>query len=114
MEDPNQSQVQKIFIIGSINVDFFYSVQNLPRKGETLQMKLIHQALGGKGFNQAINIANFFKEEKNIPEMFFVGAVGDDGSGSEHLNGNFRNFFLKKIFCFFSPKIYFYLFLFLV
>lgn len=87
MENINIAQSHKIFIIGSCDLDFFYSVDHLPRTGETLQMNLMHQALGGKGFNQAINMVHSFEKEEERPEMFFVGAVGNDGSGANHIEG---------------------------
>lgn len=82
---PKASNHQKVLIIGSINIDLFYSVDHLPRKSETLKMKFLSRDLGGKGFNQAMNIAAYFNQKKSDCEIFFVGAVGQDGSGVPHL-----------------------------
>lgn len=80
---------QKIFILGSINIDNFYSVDHIPRKSETIQMKFMHSALGGKGFNQAICLAHYYQGFTQKPEFFFIGAVGNDNSAEKHLQGNF-------------------------
>lgn len=46
-----------IFNLGSINIDFVYGLENMPRPGETLAAKSFHKGLGGKGANQSIAIA---------------------------------------------------------
>lgn len=85
---PKSDSRQKVFIIGSINIDLFYSVDHLPRKSETLKMKFLSKDLGGKGFNQAMNIASCFQQKESDFDIFFVGAVGKDGTGIPHLSSN--------------------------
>lgn len=46
-----------IFNLGSINIDFIYTVSHFPAAGETLTTSSFMQALGGKGANQSIALA---------------------------------------------------------
>jgi len=43
-----------VFCLGSINADFFYRLDALPKAGETLSAHGFSQGLGGKGVNQSI------------------------------------------------------------
>lgn len=46
-----------IWNLGSINIDHFYRLDQLPRPGETLAARSHAQGLGGKGANQSIAAA---------------------------------------------------------
>ncbi|KRM88429.1 ribokinase [Lacticaseibacillus thailandensis] len=62
-------------IIGSINLDQIFAVQQIPHPGETLIADSLTEAPGGKGANQAVAAA------LNGVDVDFIGRVGDDGSG---------------------------------
>ncbi|EJJ28155.1 ribokinase [Rhizobium sp. CF142] len=61
-----------IVTFGSINVDFVYSVAEMPQPGQTLMAKTLRTEAGGKGANQALAAA------RDGAEVVMVGAVGDD------------------------------------
>jgi ribokinase len=46
-----------IFNLGSINVDYFYTLPHLVAAGETLASTSVSAALGGKGANQSVALA---------------------------------------------------------
>ncbi len=47
----------KILNIGSINKDFFYSVKNIVKPGETISSKNLSVKIGGKGLNQSVAVS---------------------------------------------------------
>lgn len=61
-----------IVTFGSINVDFVYSVAEMPQPGQTLMAKTFRAEADGKGANQALAAA------RDGAEVVMVGAVGDD------------------------------------
>lgn len=67
--------MNKITIVGSINVDNILHVKTLPQPGETIAMSDFSKAPGGKGANQAVAAA---RANANVT---FVGRVGDDENG---------------------------------
>ncbi|MBQ7809028.1 ribokinase, partial [Rhodococcus sp. (in: high G+C Gram-positive bacteria)] len=67
----------RIVVVGSINMDLTTSVSRFPAPGETLLGTAFATAAGGKGSNQAIAAA------KAGGDVSFVGAVGDDGFGTQ-------------------------------
>jgi ribokinase len=66
-------------IVGSINVDLVFTVERLPRAGETVAAGRFERHGGGKGANQAVAAARAGATVK------FVGAVGNDGAGTQAL-----------------------------
>ena len=52
----------KILNIGSINKDFFYSVNNFVKPGETISSNNYDIKIGGKGLNQSVGIAKAGKK----------------------------------------------------
>lgn len=66
-----------ITVIGSSNTDFTVKVARLPRTGETLSGGEMFMAHGGKGANQAAQIAKLKKP------VCFVGNIGEDCFGDE-------------------------------
>lgn len=62
-------------IIGSINLDQIFAVQQIPHPGETLIADNLAEAPGGKGANQAVAAA------LNGMDVDFIGRVGNDGAG---------------------------------
>ena len=67
----------KILVVGSINVDYFISTDVFPKAGETVAGNGFRKAAGGKGANQAVQMARL----GNAVTM--VGAVGGDADGRE-------------------------------
>ena len=69
--------VNRVMILGSINVDSIYQVTRFPQPGETIAVKQKSYAPGGKGANQAVAAA------RSGAKVSFVGAVGADNDGQE-------------------------------
>jgi ribokinase len=67
--------MNKITIIGSINLDTTLRVSNMPKPGETLHAKEHFTAGGGKGANQAV------AAKRSGADTYFIGAIGKDGAG---------------------------------
>lgn len=61
-----------IVVVGSINADLFFTVDQLPKRGETVLCPQYQMYIGGKGANQAIAAANAGASTR------MVGAVGND------------------------------------
>ena len=72
--------MNKITIIGSINLDTTVRTQQLPKPGETVHSKELFTSGGGKGANQAIAAA------RNDAKVNFIGAVGKDSNGEMMLD----------------------------
>lgn len=70
-----KQKINKITIIGSINLDTTIRTEQLPKPGETIHSKEMFTSGGGKGANQAIAAA------RNGAEVNFIGAVGNDSAG---------------------------------
>lgn len=76
---PGGMRKPRIVVVGSINMDLTTSVSRFPAPGETLLGTAFATSAGGKGSNQAISAA------KAGGDVTFIGAVGDDGFGSQLL-----------------------------
>lgn len=66
---------RRVAVIGSANMDFFAQVASLPAPGETVRSASFDKFFGGKGANQAVQLARLGAE------TLFVGCVGDDDMG---------------------------------
>lgn len=83
--------VNKIVILGSLNLDSILQISRLPQPGETLSMIEKNSAPGGKGANQAVAAARTGKAQ-----TAFIGRVGQDETGNfllktlkkDHINTN--------------------------
>ncbi len=64
----------KILSLGSLNIDFVYSVGHINLEGETISARDLEQKQGGKGLNQSVALA------LAGAEVFMAGCVGADGS----------------------------------
>lgn len=62
-------------VVGSVNVDLFVLVDELPGRGETVLGRGTRREVGGKGANQAVALARLGAATS------LVGAVGDDDDG---------------------------------
>lgn len=71
----------KIVVIGSLNVDTTYSLPHIPKEGETIIANNKTTQRGGKGQNQAIQMARLGAE------VAMIGAVGSDAEGAELIKG---------------------------
>jgi len=75
----------RVCVVGSVNLDIGFDVQNLPRPGETALAGSVRSTPGGKGANQAVAAA------RAGADVQFVGAVGDDAAAAQlraHLEAN--------------------------
>lgn len=63
----------KVLNIGSLNIDYVYSVQHIVRPGETLATSDMNIYPGGKGINQSIALA------KAGASVYHCGLIGEDG-----------------------------------
>lgn len=66
--------MNRIVVVGSINLDLFAHVERHPKPGETLAGSSVAEAPGGKGANQAL-AARLLGADVTM-----VGAVGDDSN----------------------------------
>lgn len=71
--------MQRVTVLGSINLDHILHIKRVPTPGETLAMQNLTQAPGGKGANQAIAAV------RSGAEVHFVGRIGSDDAG-QHLH----------------------------
>ncbi len=69
--------MNRVIVLGSINVDSIYQVTRFPQPGETISVKQKSYAPGGKGANQAVAAA------RSGARVSFIGAVGADNDGQE-------------------------------
>lgn len=67
----------KIAVLGSSNMDFVYTVEEMPRTGETIKSRGFRKVPGGKGANQACACG------KLGGDCVFLSAVGKDDSGEK-------------------------------
>lgn len=70
------TKINKITVIGSINLDTTIRTEHLPKPGETIHSKEMFTSGGGKGANQAIAAA------RNGGKVNFIAAVGNDTAGT--------------------------------
>lgn len=69
----------KVYVLGSINIDLVVEVDYLPKAGETLKGKQFLRNLGGKGANQAISARRLGCDTT------LIASVGNDPFGKEAL-----------------------------
>ncbi len=62
--------MQRICVIGSINIDIVFKVASIVRPGETITSESAARFLGGKGQNQAVAL------RKAWPEVLLAGNIG--------------------------------------
>jgi ribokinase len=64
--------MNKVFVLGSINLDLNFIVDQIPESGETIKSQDFFISSGGKGANQAVAIA------KQNTEVIMLGSIGND------------------------------------
>lgn len=69
---PFDCQSQKITVVGSINIDNYLKVEELPVTGKTVQTTASSLYPGGKGINQSIGASRLGAQ------VALIGAVGND------------------------------------
>lgn len=67
--------MNRICVLGSINMDLVVNVENMPKVGETILSKSFQKIAGGKGANQAIAASRC----KSLVSM--IGKIGKDDNG---------------------------------
>lgn len=67
--------MDKVTVLGSINMDLSICSDGFPKIGETIRGYDFHTQPGGKGANQAITIGNLGGN------VTFLGCLGDDSNG---------------------------------
>jgi ribokinase len=70
-----------IVVVGSINADLVFEVDEIPRGGETVAATSHTVVAGGKGANQAVAAARLGAD------VAFIGCVGNDQPGSDLRTG---------------------------
>ena len=69
--------MNKILVVGSINMDIVVGTQRLPSSGESVKGTYLKYIPGGKGANQAIAASRLGAD------VFFVGKLGNDSFGGD-------------------------------
>lgn len=72
--------MNKVIILGSINMDMVMATDRLPKVGETLLGETIDYYVGGKGANQAVAAARVGAD------VSLIGKIGEDTFGSKVYN----------------------------
>ncbi|MFW5889605.1 MAG: ribokinase [Bacillota bacterium] len=72
--------MNKIFVVGSLNMDLVFTVERIPNQGETLNSKNFIMEPGGKGANQALTCSIL------QADVYFIGCVGNDIFGERIIN----------------------------
>lgn len=67
--------LNKVTVLGSLNVDTSFRIKSFPKPGETVQVSEKSNAAGGKGANQAVAAA------RQGAKTAFIGQIGNDGAG---------------------------------
>lgn len=71
--------MEKICVIGSLNMDLVVNVEEMPKKGQTLIGSKFREIPGGKGGNQAVAASRLGGD------VYMIGKVGNDGFGDSLL-----------------------------
>lgn len=75
----------RVCVVGSVNTDLTFTVETMPRPGDTVLASALMSSPGGKGANQAVAAA------RAGAQVQFVGAVGTDAAANAllaHLHAN--------------------------
>lgn len=73
-------ELNKVCVLGSINMDVVLSVKKIPRPGETVLSTGVKKNPGGKGANQAVAAARLGSN------VSMIGKVGQDSNGDYLVN----------------------------
>ena len=89
--------MNKVLVVGSLNMDMTVKVEKLPKLGETIFGKEYYESCGGKGANQAIAISKLGVETE------MIGMVGNDSQG-KILIKNLNKYSIKNDGIFINDK----------
>lgn len=67
--------MNKICVLGSLNMDMVLKVKNMAKEGETIFAKSLKTIAGGKGANQAV------AAKRMGCEVYILGKIGQDNNG---------------------------------
>lgn len=67
--------MNRICVLGSMNMDIVLKVKNMPQVGETIMSKAMEKIAGGKGANQAV------AAKRSGAEVHMIAKVGRDDNG---------------------------------
>lgn len=67
--------MNKVCILGSMNMDIVLGVTNQPKEGETILAKSFKKVPGGKGANQAV------AAKRSGAEVYMIAKIGKDDNG---------------------------------
>ena len=70
-------EAKHVVVLGGMNIDMVSKAHRFPRPGETITGESFYKGFGGKGANQAIQIARL-----GVP-VNYIGRVGDDDFGKD-------------------------------
>ncbi|MBW6409224.1 ribokinase [Clostridium weizhouense] len=73
--------MNNICILGSINMDFVFQIENMPKEGETILSNNFKKIPGGKGANQAV------AARRSGANVYMIGKVGNDDNGRNMVEG---------------------------
>lgn len=73
--------MNKVCILGSMNMDMVITVASMPKVGETILCNEVKKVSGGKGANQAI------AAKRSGSEVYMIAKIGKDENGDTLLNG---------------------------
>lgn len=69
--------MNKICVLGSMNMDLVLKVKDMPKVGETILSKSFQKIAGGKGANQAV------AAKRSGAEVFMISKIGKDENGRD-------------------------------
>jgi ribokinase len=67
--------MNKVYVLGSMNMDIVLKIKNMPHVGETIMSKSMEKIPGGKGANQAVSA------KRSGADVYMVAKVGRDENG---------------------------------
>lgn len=76
LEWPAYLRGKRFVVVGAINMDITFHVDELPQHGKTTNIFQYTQSAGGKGVNQAVGVAKLGRE------VALIGEMGDDRESS--------------------------------
>lgn len=73
--------MNKVCVLGSINMDLVFQIENMPKEGETILSKQFNKNPGGKGANQAV------AAKRSGASVYMIGKIGNDDNGRTMVEG---------------------------
>jgi len=72
--------MNRVCVLGSMNMDIVLKVKNMPQVGETIMSKSMEKIAGGKGANQAV------AAKRSGADVYMISKVGKDENGVTLVN----------------------------